>query len=283
MRSKRSPDSGCSQSPARNSTLARPSVAALPRATSSACALRSLATTCACGRSWAMASAIAPLPVPRSAMRHAACCGMRASASSTSRSVSGRGISVSGVTARSKRQKLRRPIRYATGSPAARRATSPSNLAAASGDIGASPCAYSQVRVRPSTSASSSPASSASIRAACLLQGQVDGMVLVDGSHLAIAVSHRRDVRRRATAHRSTPGIICRRNRSGWPALRLACRGAQADAFTACLSARGPPSTSFMRSAKAACSALHRQHCTFPRHKAGPGARRRGPACPRAR
>ena len=63
------------------------------------------------GRSFAMASAMAPLPVPRSATRASASAGMRSSASSTSNSVSGRGTSVAGVTASSRVQNPREPVR----------------------------------------------------------------------------------------------------------------------------------------------------------------------------
>ena len=55
-------------------------------------------STCRRGRSWAIASAIAPLPDARSRTRPGASRGSRASASSTASSVSGRGISTSGVT-----------------------------------------------------------------------------------------------------------------------------------------------------------------------------------------
>ena len=56
-------------------------------------------------------NAIAPLPVPRSATRHGASTGSRARASSTSRSVSGRGIRVAGVTRRSSDQNPCVPVR----------------------------------------------------------------------------------------------------------------------------------------------------------------------------
>ena len=50
-----------------------------------------------------------------------------ASASSTSSSVSGRGISTSGDTASGSEKNSRSPVRYASGSPRARRATSATN------------------------------------------------------------------------------------------------------------------------------------------------------------
>src|SRR5437773_394700 len=95
MRSKRSPASGSSHRPCRNST-SRPCFTALRCATASAAALESVATTCAFGRWRLIASAIAPLPVPRSAIDENSSC----SARSTSSSVSGRGMSTAGLTAR---------------------------------------------------------------------------------------------------------------------------------------------------------------------------------------
>jgi release factor glutamine methyltransferase len=54
---------------------------------------------------------LAPLPVPRSATPDSTSEGMRARASSTSSSVSGRGMRVAGVTARSSVQNPREPVR----------------------------------------------------------------------------------------------------------------------------------------------------------------------------
>ena len=65
-----------------------------------------------------------PLPVPRSSTRVQ---NGTSSASSTSSSVSGRGSSTSGVTLKSRPQNARRPMIFATGSRAARRATSAKN------------------------------------------------------------------------------------------------------------------------------------------------------------
>ena len=74
------------------------------------------------GNSRASATARQPRPVPTSATRGLADGGPRAlSASSTISSVSGRGMSTSGVTAKARPQNSRRPRMYATGSRALRR------------------------------------------------------------------------------------------------------------------------------------------------------------------
>ena len=68
-------------------------------ATRSAGALTSLATIRTRGAAFATAIATAPLPVPRSMIRRAAGCVRNQSiASSTSNSLSGRGIRTAGVT-----------------------------------------------------------------------------------------------------------------------------------------------------------------------------------------
>ena len=71
---------------------------ALRRATSSASSDVSVATIATAARSCAIDTATQPLPVQTSAMFGAASRGISASASSTSSSVSGRGISTAGVT-----------------------------------------------------------------------------------------------------------------------------------------------------------------------------------------
>ena len=128
---------------------------ALRRATANAADDMSVATTTASGSSCASATARQPEPVPTSAMRSPApCiaasnaarvpvrepsarssvmpapvqllswpCPSRASATSMTCSVSGRGISTSGVTSNSSPQNSCRPVRYCVGTPAMRRAT----------------------------------------------------------------------------------------------------------------------------------------------------------------
>ena len=123
-------------------------------------ALASVATTRARGRSLAIASAIAPEPVPRSATRDGAPGAMRSSASSTRSSVSGRGISTAGDTARSSDQNSRWPVRYATGSPRSRACDKRSNVARCAASGSCSGHAYSLARDTPSACASSSSASS---------------------------------------------------------------------------------------------------------------------------
>ena len=107
-----------------------------------------------------MASAIAPEPVPRSSTRTSRSFGNRASASSTSVSVSGRGMSTAGDTCSVNPQNSRRPVRYATGSPSRRRRARARNASARSRGNASSPCATSHARSRPSTCASSTCASS---------------------------------------------------------------------------------------------------------------------------
>ena len=105
------PASGANQSPQRNSTLPMSSAPALAardrqrvRARIGGDHLRTRTLVRQSQRDGAAAGAeVGDARSARSA-------GRRASASSTSSSVSGRGISVSGVTARSKRQKPRRPV-----------------------------------------------------------------------------------------------------------------------------------------------------------------------------
>lgn len=94
---KRCPASALNQSLCRIVTLAMPRWAALRNASATASGITSTAITSQSGRSLASARAMAPVPVPRSRIRHAAT-GRRASACSTRHSVSGRGISVAGET-----------------------------------------------------------------------------------------------------------------------------------------------------------------------------------------
>ncbi len=107
---------------------ATPCRAALRRATSRAAAETSVATTRACGNSCASATARQPEPVPTSAIAQRCCeraiahCSF-AKATSMTCSVSGRGISTSGVTSNSRPQNSCRPVRYWVGSPAARRSS----------------------------------------------------------------------------------------------------------------------------------------------------------------
>ena len=70
----------------------------LARATASAAVLRSLACTSARGQACLIASAMAPLPVPRSSTRGRVAPARHSSAQSTRVSVSGRGTSTSGPT-----------------------------------------------------------------------------------------------------------------------------------------------------------------------------------------
>ena len=91
------------------------SSSALRCATAMASAETSVAVTAQSPRSRLMASAMAPEPVPRSSTR--AFGESRRSASSTSNSVSGRGISTAGDTPSVRVQNSRRPVMYATGVP----------------------------------------------------------------------------------------------------------------------------------------------------------------------
>ena len=148
------------QSDKTNSTLASPRRRALSRATSSASAETSVARTVARGRSCAMASAIAPDPVPRSSTRTLRSSGKRASACSTNVSVSGRGISTAGETTSGRPQNSRLPVRYATGSPSRRRRASARNASSRSRVMASPPCATSHARSCPTTCARSTCASS---------------------------------------------------------------------------------------------------------------------------
>ena len=70
----------------------------------------------AAGRSARIASRMAPEPTPRSSTDHRACSGKAFSATSTTVSVSGRGVSTSGVTRSMIFQKPLRPRMWLTGS-----------------------------------------------------------------------------------------------------------------------------------------------------------------------
>jgi indolepyruvate ferredoxin oxidoreductase len=94
------------QSLRKNSTFAS-CRCALAAATFSAPSLTSSAVMATSGRVCAMATAMAPEPVPMSSALP--CCGSRSSASSTSNSVSGRGIRTSGVTCIARPKNSRSP------------------------------------------------------------------------------------------------------------------------------------------------------------------------------
>lgn len=97
MRSNFSSAKALNQSLSTNDTLA-PSTSALHLATLRASLLLSQAQTCALGQSSAIVTAMQPLPVPRSSTRGVSRSLRKESASSMSVSVSGRGMSVAGVT-----------------------------------------------------------------------------------------------------------------------------------------------------------------------------------------
>src|SRR4051794_37344433 len=115
------------QSPSAIRTFAagRPIPAALALATSSASADRSVihTVTPSAGSSIASDRPIAPLPVPRSAHRIGSSIDRaRCRATSTTSSVSGRGISTRRSTIKSRCRKPHRPSTYCNGSPLPRRA-----------------------------------------------------------------------------------------------------------------------------------------------------------------
>ncbi|VTM86878.1 Uncharacterised protein [Raoultella ornithinolytica] len=123
---------------------------ALRAANAAASGMKSTAVTWQSGRSLANARAIAPVPVPKSRIRHGVA-GSRASACSTRHSVSGRGMSVAGETSSGSDQNSRSPTRWATGSPRWRRLSSVSSCACCSSVSTVSPKARSQVRALPVT------------------------------------------------------------------------------------------------------------------------------------
>ena len=110
------PCKALNQSLCSTQTLSMARCCLLRVASATASGMRSTAVTAQSGRSVASASAMAPVPVPKSRIRHAEA-GRRASACSTRHSVSGRGISVAGETNSGSDQNSRTPVRCATGSP----------------------------------------------------------------------------------------------------------------------------------------------------------------------
>ena len=102
----------------RNSTRA-PSREALPAATLSAASEMSHASTRLPPHSKASDTAIHPEPVPTSSARQPAA--ILPAASSTSRAVSGRGMSTDGLTWKTRPRKSAWPRTYCTGSPCWRR------------------------------------------------------------------------------------------------------------------------------------------------------------------
>ena len=111
--------------------------AALRRATASAASDRSVAVTRLPGSSSASVTARHPDPVPTSSTRGRAA-SESATARSTISSVSGRGISTSGVTASSRPQNGQLPTMWWAGSPAPRRASHAANVVAAAAATSAS-------------------------------------------------------------------------------------------------------------------------------------------------
>ncbi len=116
------------------SSIAIPVRTALAPATSSAAEEVSIAVTRAPGCSSAIASAIAPLPVPTSSTRGRSLPAIRTRQRSTTISVSGRGTSTRASTCSVSRRNPHSPRTYASGSRAARRSTRRCELAAPPGD-----------------------------------------------------------------------------------------------------------------------------------------------------
>ena len=98
MTSKRRFATGLVQSPSMQVTFGRFAWRTFSAAIASASALKSVAVTSHSARSAAIATAIAPLPVPKSRICHTASLGISRKARSTTSSVSGRGTSVAGLT-----------------------------------------------------------------------------------------------------------------------------------------------------------------------------------------
>ena len=109
-----------SQRKKRTSTRLR---SAFSRATASALAEMSQALTCHMGRSFFRAMAMQPKPVPMSSTRNEPGLRFCASQRETSSAVSGRGISVAGVTRRSSPNHRACSNTYCTGSPCNKRST----------------------------------------------------------------------------------------------------------------------------------------------------------------
>ena len=101
---------GTAQSPSIQVTFGRSSRRVFCTATANASILASTAVMSQQGRSPAIATAIAPLPVPRSRIYQLAARGISRSARSTSSSVSGRGTRVAGVTSNSSDQNSLKPV-----------------------------------------------------------------------------------------------------------------------------------------------------------------------------
>src|SRR4051794_2154128 len=173
--------------PARRSDSAqvtsRPSRVPFARATSSASAETSTPVTARSGRSSFSASATAPDPVPTSTTRAPA---GSDPAASTRCSVSGGGTSTRASTASSRRRKPLRPMRYAAGSPARRRATSDAKRAASATGRPGSRC--SAARSTPRTCASSSSASSRSTPSAARRRSDARGGLLGEAAPLLIVL-----------------------------------------------------------------------------------------------
>ncbi len=160
IRSNRRSGNASSHEPKTNSTLAIRFFSALTCATASAATLASVATTRrADARRRARARSHRCRCRDQRRRRHVRAAACRARVR-RGRSVSARGISVAAVTDRSSDQNSREPVRYATGSPAARRAISASKASRCACASSSSACAYSHARGFPSTCNSRTSASS---------------------------------------------------------------------------------------------------------------------------
>ena len=143
--------------------------AALPRAQARASREISEAQMASSGISCFRAIATAPDPVQRSSAETGSPAAFRAisravsRAASTRVSVSGRGMSTPGATAKSRPKNSLRPRIYATGSPESRRSRRQSKRRRASPERGSSQASTSRVRLVCRTSARSRPASSGGV------------------------------------------------------------------------------------------------------------------------
>ncbi len=144
------PDSALNQQLCSIRTFRMAKCSALRIASATASGIRSTAVTSQSGRSQASASAIAPVPVPKSRIRQVFT-GNRANACSTRHSVSGRGISVAGETKSGSDQNSRKPVRYAIGSPCLRRCSRSASCCCWTSVSGVSPKAMIYVRPLPVT------------------------------------------------------------------------------------------------------------------------------------
>ena len=136
---------------------------ALDRATARAPPERSNAYTVAPGRSQAIATAMQPDPVPTSAIIGSSHSATARSASSTRSSVSGLGISTSGVTAMSRPRNSCVPRMYWSGSRAARRLRRDQACSACSTETGRSPSRISACDGTPRADARSQSVSLATL------------------------------------------------------------------------------------------------------------------------